>query len=235
MSDDGRAAATESGDESADATDVPVDDLLSGLGDDPSTVASLVGDLYRGEMDRAATWRARLDQTTNWGVVVAVAILTWVFSNPDNPHYVLLIGMFATATFLLVEAHRFREYDVWRTRVRALQETVFYALFADDSSGDGDWEETMREMLAEPAYTMSFWQAVAHRLRRVYLGLGALLLVSWIVRVTVYQPGRPLADAASIPGVSGTLIFAVVVACYALAVVVALLPLAYESGTTFRG
>jgi len=142
-------------------------------------------------------------------VVVAVAILTWVFSNPDDPHYVLL-GMFATAMFLCIEAHRFREYDAWWTRLRTLQRTVFHGLFAPEPTVDGDGEEEMREMLEDPSFTMSFRHAFAHRLRRVHVGLGALLVVSWIARVTVYRPDRSIAEAASLPGVSGTLAFAVV-------------------------
>ncbi|MFW5918029.1 MAG: DUF2270 domain-containing protein, partial [Haloferacaceae archaeon] len=79
--------------------------------EDLSAFVSLAGDYYRGEVDRATTWRGRMDQTTNWAVVIVAAVLTWAFSGDNRPHYVILIGVFGVTAFLLMEAHRYREYD----------------------------------------------------------------------------------------------------------------------------
>lgn len=78
------------------ATDEPNDDV-------PSVLTSL----YRGEIDRVTTWRGRLDKTTNWTVTIIAAVLTWVFSSPDDPHYLLLAGMLAVMTFHLVKTRRY--------------------------------------------------------------------------------------------------------------------------------
>ena len=97
--------------------------------DENSGLGSAIAHLYRGEMDRMTTWRQRLDQTTYWAVTLMAAILTWTFSNRNTPHYILIIGMIAVGVFLQIEAHRYRGYDVWRLRVRILQENLFsYAL-----------------------------------------------------------------------------------------------------------
>lgn len=58
------------------------------------------------------------------GVTVVAAILTWAFSSPDNPHYVILVGILILSLFLLIEARRYRDYDVYRSRVRLFQQNL---------------------------------------------------------------------------------------------------------------
>lgn len=53
------------------------------IAEDLSALTSLTGAFYRGEVDRTTSWRSRLDQTTNWAVVVVTAILTWSFSSGE--------------------------------------------------------------------------------------------------------------------------------------------------------
>ena len=93
--------------------------------DDSTGLGSVMAHAYRGEVDRVGTWRQRLDQTTTWAVTVLAAILTWAFSSPDNPHYILLGGVVVITIFLGIEARRYRDYDLFRSRVRLLQENLF--------------------------------------------------------------------------------------------------------------
>jgi uncharacterized membrane protein len=65
---------------------------------------------YRGEVQRSNTWRNRLDTTTNWAVITAGATLSFVFSSPTNPHFVIPINSILVAIFLLMEARRYRYY-----------------------------------------------------------------------------------------------------------------------------
>ena len=198
----------------------PERDLVSAVREDASEVASLVGHFYRGEVDRMTTWRARLDQTTNWAVVVVAAILTWAFSSQDNPHYVLLIGVAATVAFLLIEAHRFREYDIWRSRVRVLQRNVFAGVLTGDVPDD-DWHVTLGESLDRPTPAVPFWRAVGHRLRRVDLALLVVLLAAWVARVTVFEPDEPWRQTAAVPGLGGEVVVLAVAGVYALLVALA--------------
>lgn len=204
-----------------DASDDGTSDLLSEFRTNTSDVASLMGDLYRGEVDRATAWRARLDQTTNWAVVVVAAILTWSFSSRNNPHYVLLIGILAVTAFLLIEAHRFREYDIWRSRVRTIQENVFVGFLAPRSPSERDWQAELSESLEHPTFTMPFRYAVGHRLRRIYLALLFLLLTAWGARITVFEPARPWRQTAAIPGLDGESVVLLVAAFYALVAAIA--------------
>src|SRR5438093_1971891 len=83
---------------------------------------------YRGEVQRSNTWRNRLDTTTNWAVITAGATLSFVFSSPSNPHFVIPINSILVAIFLLMEARRYRYYEIWSSRVRVL-ETGYFAQF----------------------------------------------------------------------------------------------------------
>lgn len=172
--------------------------------------AGLTGNFYRGEVERTAAWRSRLDQTTNWAVVLVAAILTWAFSSSENPHYVILIGMFGVVAFLVMEANRYREYDIWRNRVRILQGNLFGKLFSPDDSVERDWRRRLGEDLKHPAFHLSFREALTHRLRRSYLALVLLLLAAWYARITVFNPDRPWRESASIYVVPGELVVSIV-------------------------
>jgi len=171
--------------------------------------------LYRGEIERVSTWRSRLDNTTNWAVTIIAAVLTWVFSSPDNPHYLLLVGMLTVVAFHLVETERYRRYDVWRARVRLLERNVFAASIDPENSADHqDWRSKLCIDLRRPALKMPFVEAYARRYRRVYLPLQTMLLVAWVVRLTVFAADQGPIATASVVGVPGEVVIAVVVLWY---------------------
>ena len=80
---------------------------------------------YRAEMHRALIWRTRLDTTTNWAIISTLAILTASLNNPSYARETLLLGMFANIVFVTIEARRFRFFDVWRARVRMIEENFY--------------------------------------------------------------------------------------------------------------
>jgi len=206
------------GDSDADADRRP---NSSRVADDLPSFVSLSGDFYRGEVHRAITWRQRLDQTTHWAVIVIAALLTWVFSGQNRPHYILIIGMLLTGVFLSIEAHRYRGYDVWRQRIRFLQEHLLADMYAPREE-HASWEAELGAALRRPSFNVSLRRAVAHRLRRVYLALFTVLVVAWIARVTVFVADAPWHEAAAIAGISGSAVVAGVGVFYAAVVAVAL-------------
>ena len=72
----------------------------------PSEFNTAMIHFYRGEVQRSNTWRNRLDTTTNWAVITAGATLSFVFSSPHNPHFVIPINSILVVIFLLMEARR---------------------------------------------------------------------------------------------------------------------------------
>ncbi|WP_123534954.1 DUF2270 domain-containing protein [Halosimplex salinum] len=203
--------------------------------DTDEAFASLTGNFYRGEVERTASWRGRLDQTTNWAVVVVGAILTWAFSSADNPHYVILIGVFGVSAFLVMEATRYREYDVWRNRVRILQTDLYAEMYSPSSEADeADWQTRLGDDLRDPTFGLSMREALTHRLRRSYLALLALLLAAWVARVTVFEASESWTETASILGVSGQLVAATVGLFYAILVLVAVVSIRGQTVQEFQ-
>jgi len=204
-------------------------DRTARLAENTTAFAGLTGDFYRGELERTASWRGRLDQTTNWAVVVVAAILTWAFSSGSNPHYVILIGVFAVAAFLVMEATRYREYDVWRDRVRTLQTDLYAAMYAPDSARRSDWEREIGDDLRNPQFHLSFREALSHRLRRSYLPLLLILLAAWIARITAFEASETWRETASILHIDGAIVVGVIGVLY-----FSLLALAVASATGGR-
>jgi uncharacterized membrane protein len=223
-------------DETPNDSDLAEDaNLGSAMADQSTEMSSILGDAYRGELDRETTWRSRLDQTTTWGVTVVAAILTWAFSSADNPHYIILVGILAVSLFLLIEARRYRDYDIYRSRVRLFQQN-FLADALDPSAGieHEDWRSKLSRDYRTPTLKVSTWEATANRLRRIYLPLLVVLLVAWLFRITAFAPDeRPLTTAA-IAVVPGIIVAAVIAFYYLAAILLVLWPREREAKGEFE-
>lgn len=149
--------------------------------DDSTGLGSVMAHAYRAEIDRVATWRQRLDQTTTWAVTLMAAIFTWAFSSPENPHYLLLIGIVVVTIFLSIEARRYRDYDVFRPRARVIQENLF-ANALDPSAGveSHDWRTELSRNYRRPPLKVSLFEALSNRLRSVSLALLGVLVAVWV-------------------------------------------------------
>lgn len=197
------------------------------VADEPTRFLQLMGHLYRGEVSRSNAWRARLDRTTNWAVVITASLITWGFSTPDRPHYVMLVGMVMVTLFLFIESRRYRIYDIWRSRIRLLEENVWAnALHPNEGIEHREWRDLLSEDLRAPALKMPMLEAVSRRLRRIYLPLLVVLLGAWFVRVTAFDhTDRGVVEAARIARIPGALVWLLVVALYFTAAVVSLWPM----------
>ncbi|GAB3666172.1 DUF2270 domain-containing protein [Halopiger thermotolerans] len=203
--------------------------------DGSSGLGSVLAHLYRGEVDRAVNWRTRLDSTTNWAVTVIAGLLAYAFSSEDAAHTIVLIAMLIGVVFLLIEARRYRRYDVWRSRVRTMQENLF-ATALDPAAGieQRDWRRQLSADYRDPDVKLPLRDALAHRLRRVYLPLLVGLLIVWIVRLTDAE--APLLRAAAVSRTPGWLVVGLVAAVYLALTAVAFWPnAAAVSETTEEG
>ncbi|HEY3104386.1 MAG TPA: DUF2270 domain-containing protein [Pyrinomonadaceae bacterium] len=147
---------------------------------------------YRGEVQRANTWRNRLDTTTNWAVLTAGGALSFAFSSPNNPHFIIPIISILVAIFLLMEARRYRYYEIWASRVRVIETGYFAQMLAPDGvPRDQEWASHLASDLLTPHFTISVWEAIGRRLRRNYIWLFALLALSWNLKVYLHPlPAR---------------------------------------------
>ncbi|MEP6570101.1 MAG: DUF2270 domain-containing protein [Acidobacteriota bacterium] len=158
----------------------------------PSEFNTAMIHFYRGEVQRSNTWRNRLDTTTNWAVLTAGATLSFVFSSQSNPHFVIPINSILVAIFLLMEARRYRYYEIWSSRVRVIETGYFAQMLAPESvPPDEGWAEHLAADLITPHFTITEWEAVGRRLRRNYLWIFALLALSWNLKVYMHPlPAR---------------------------------------------
>lgn len=166
---------------------------------------------YRGEVQRSNTWRNRLDTTTNWAVLTAGATLSFAFSAPSNPHFVILINSVLVAFFLFMEARRYRYYEIWSSRVRVIETGYFAQMLFPERADDDDWAEHLANDLLTPHFTISEWEAVGRRLRRNYLWIFALLAASWNLKVYLHPDAATNFDQflerAAVGLVPGTAVF----------------------------
>lgn len=140
--------------------------------------------LYRGELHRALVWRLRLDTTTNWAVLSTVAILTFSFNNPQYSSETLIAGMYANLVFLLIEARRFRFFDVWRARVRMIEENFYGPILRRDlRSTMKHWGVQVADDLLRPRFHVTMAQAIKARFVRTFIYMFIFLLLAWLGRV----------------------------------------------------
>ena len=229
-------------DERSERSDDPFDPsgererrLGEGLFEQDMGPSSSMAHLYRGEVHRMTRWRERLDRTTNWAVTVIAAILTWAFSDPTNPHYLVLVGLVTLGVFLCIEAHRYRGFDVWRSRVRLIQENV-WAPGLDPSRDvtDESWRRKLSDDYHQPTIKIPFEEALAHRLRRVYLALFTVVNAAWFIRVTAFADGADWPASAAIGVVPGTVVTATVALVYLAGIVITVRPREWHSRSELR-
>lgn len=152
--------------------------------------------LYRGEMQRATAWRLRLDNTTNWAIISTGGLLTFTFGHPDSSHQVLLLGHVLVFSFLWIESRRYRFFDVWRSRVRKMEENFFNPLLTRRLvSPDPTWGDSVAEDLSHPRFKMSRWHALHQRLRANYFVLFLTLTAAWISKIFLHpSPTKQVAE-----------------------------------------
>ena len=153
----------------------------------PAEFNTAMAHFYRGEIQRSNTWRNRLDTTTNWAVLSAGAMLSFAFSSTTSPHFVIPVDSILVAVFLVMEARRYRYYEIWSNRVRVLETGYLASMLAPESvPRDQDWASHLASDLLTPHFTISVWEAIGRRLRRNYIWLFALLALSWNLKVYLY-------------------------------------------------
>jgi len=147
--------------------------------------------LYRGELGRANTWRIRLDTTTNWAIVVTVGILSFAFGDAAHPSAAIILGMFLVVDFLVLEARRYRFFDVWKNRVRMLEENFYTPLLRRNLVSPKErWGSLVAADLHSPHFKITYMQAFKARLKGNYYFLFLVLLGGWLGKVLL-QPATP--------------------------------------------
>ena len=165
--------------------------------------ATAVVHLYRGELGRMTAYRVRLDTTTNWAVVTTAGILSYSLGAPRAPHFVLVLAVVLNLLFAWIEARRYASFEMIRRRVRLLEQGFYPTVFGQ--SPPPEWVEELKESLENPVPPLSQVRAIAVRLRRNYLGLIAVVLIAWLLKLWVHGEG-PLPEAARVSSIPGSVV-----------------------------
>jgi uncharacterized membrane protein len=146
-----------------------------------------IAHFYRGEVYRSTAWRSRLDNTTNWAVVTTGIALSLSYSDADSsPLPLILVGLLV-AVFLLLEARRYRSFNVWRARCRLLETDFFAPLLAGDGvERDGKWNTLLASDLRRPNFHVSYLLALGRRLRKNYIYILAVDVVAYVGKLAIH-------------------------------------------------
>ncbi len=200
-----------------------------------SEFAAAMTHFYRGEIQRANTWRNRLDATTNWAIVTTAAVISFALANADNQHAVLLIDMLLILIFLWIEARRYRYFELFSYRVRLLETDYFAAMLVPPFQPSADWGETLATSLLRPKFPISVWEAVGRRLRRNYLAILGILLLVWLFKLySLPAPAvsyQEFASRATIGPVAGTTVLEFVALAAAILLIIAAATLRLHDAT----
>jgi uncharacterized membrane protein len=192
-----------------------------------SEFINVVAHYHRAEIARMAGWRDRIDRTTNWAITVVAAMLSVSLSTPTAHHGVLIFAMLLVLLLLVIEARRYRFFDVYRSRVRRLERNYFAQVFAPEDGTTEAWVEVLGRDLRRPLFLISSRQALTRRLRRNYCWMFLILLLAWLLKTTFIRLESSAADVqlvrsvdewirnAAIGPVPGWLVVTVVALFYA--------------------
>ncbi len=139
--------------------------------------------MFRAEVQRANVWRQRLDTTTNWAVITTAAVLSLIFGTSENPHLVILINLLLVTMFLVIEARRYRYYELWSYRVRLMETDFFAPMLVPPFHPSPEWAEALAENLLHPNFPISTWEALGRRLRRNYLWIYFIIMIAWLSHI----------------------------------------------------
>jgi uncharacterized membrane protein len=172
----------------------------------------VIAHLYRGEIYRSTIWRTRLDTTTNWSVVTLGVALSIVFSSPSaSPLPLLLVGVLILL-FLMIEARRYRYFNVWRARCRWMENNFYAPLLDPREAAAVQWRSVLAADYRRPTYHVSFGVAIGRRIRRNYLWIITIQAGAFIGKLLVHpaalQSADEFFDRANVGPIPGEIILA---------------------------
>lgn len=142
---------------------------------------------YRGEVHRSTSWRQRLDATTNWAVLTSAAMLSFCLGSTGTPHIILLLSNLIIMAYLIIEARRYRYFEVYRARVRMLEENFLIPVVTRQlESPMMSWREMVAMDLDLPKYKTTMLEAIGFRMRRNFVYIFAILFGGWIVKLMIH-------------------------------------------------
>ncbi len=115
----------------------------------------------------------------------------------EIPHYVFFVLGLDGELFLWLEAMRFRIFAISQQRVSLIERGFYVPLLS--GSPAPEWRAALAATLMRPRPLVSYRQAFASRLRRVYLWLFGTTFLAWLAKLSLLG-GYERASVFGIPG-----------------------------------
>jgi uncharacterized membrane protein len=146
-----------------------------------------IAHLYRAEIYRSTVWRTRLDSTTNWAVVTTGIALSATFSSATASSLPMALVGLIVCIFLLLEARRYRYFNIWRARARLLETDFFTPMLRGDPVAmNAAWSQLLARDLCQPRYHVSLARAAGRRLRRTYAWIFLIQAISYYGKLAIH-------------------------------------------------
>jgi uncharacterized membrane protein len=196
----------------------------------PPPIAATVH-IYRGLMDRATTWRLRIDNPTNWAILTCGTGASFALGDESHSHAALLLVMLFTLSFLMIEARRTRYYDLWSSWLRLI-ETEYLAPILQDNcvTANDTWQELIVRDLGYPHFKATYWEMIRRRIRDIYLPIYLFLMLSWLLKLLSHHAIAPglceqetFVCHAAVGPIPGQVVLGVVLCFYLVLIVMALM------------
>lgn len=166
------------------ASDRPVEDANPAFS---SADITALAHLYRGEVYRSTVWRTRLDATTNWAVLTTGIALSLTFSSEAASPLPLVVVGLLVATFLGIEARRYRFFDFWRMRAHIFEVYFFGPILRGDGvRTENGWNKTLYEDYRRPNLHITYAEAVGRRLRHNYCWIFLIQITAYVGKLLIH-------------------------------------------------
>ncbi len=190
---------------------------------------------YRAEIQRANTWRNRLDATTNWAIITASAGISFALSSSSQHHAVILLNLILVAIFLYIEARRYRYYELWSYRTRLMETDFFAAMLVPPHRPSPEWAEQLASSLQKPKFSISMWEALGRRFRRNYFAIFTVLILVWLFKIysqpTTATSWAEFVARAELAPLSGEVMLALLASLFIGMIVLAVATLGLQQAT----
>lgn len=192
-----------------------------------------IAHLYRGEVYRSTAWRSRLDNTTNWSVVTIGVALSLSYSTPTASPLPLILVALLVVVFMLLEARRYRYFNVWRARCRLMETDCIAPMLAGEGIvRDGKWNMLLSRDYEQPRFHVSYLLAMGRRIRKNYCYIFLIQAAAYAGKLLIHPTPltgvHELFARAAVGPVSGQTVLVIGVLFHASWITLALVTLRNE-------
>jgi len=115
--------------------------------------------------------------------------------------------------FLMIEARRYRYFNVWRARCRWIENNFYAPLLDPNEAASSNWRSVLAADYRRPTYHVSFKVALGRRIRRNYLWIVTIQACAFVGKLLVHPTSlnsfEEFFDRANVGPIPGEIVLAI--------------------------